>query len=426
MRVLVAGAEGFIGRHIVVALKAAGHDVVAGVRRLATGSSQSIGCDFSRDLDPNVWIPRLSGVDVVVNAIGILRPSQANSFERVHVLGPKALFEACVTARVWRVIQISALGSSAAGEYLASKHRGDAELAKLDLDWTILRPSLVYSVSGSYGGTSLLRAMAAFPGVIIVPGSGEQQIQPIRAEDLGLAVVGLIEKGTGIHDIISAIGPERVTLLDYLHTLRRWLEFPTPVVIRIPTHLAHCGAWFGEHFSNGPVGLTMWRMLQEGNVGSPGSGQNLASVTGVYPQSVGRAHGTAASFVQDRWHARLYFLGPLLRVALAILWIASAIVGFFTPLSYSQALFVSADMSSALVAPLVSIASAVDLSLGILALIAWQPAVVATLMCASLVIYMAFIGTVFPWVWMEPFGGLLKNLPLIPAVLVMGVLSRRR
>jgi hypothetical protein len=68
----------------------------------------------------------------------------------------------------------------------------------------------------------------------------------------------------------------------------------------------------------------------------------------------------------------------------------------------------------------------VDLVLGVLALIAWRPAVVAGLMCVSLLVYTVFIGVVFPSLWFEPFGGLLKNWPLIPAVLVMGVLAGRR
>ena len=102
MRVLVAGAEGFIRRYIVSALRAAGHDVIAGVRRSINAGSPSIACDFSRDLDPQNWMSRLVDIDVVVNAIGILRESKINSFERVHVLGPKALFEACAIIGVPR------------------------------------------------------------------------------------------------------------------------------------------------------------------------------------------------------------------------------------------------------------------------------------------------------------------------------------
>jgi uncharacterized protein YbjT (DUF2867 family) len=221
LRVLVTGADGFIGGHLVAALGAAGHTVVAGVRRPT--QPDSFDCDFSRDFLPDAWIPRLAGIDVVINAVGILRESGANTFERVHISAPKALFEACQRLGVQRVIQISALGSPAAGEYLVSKLRGDVELAHLELDWTIVRPSLVYSISGSYGGTSLLRAMAALPGVLIVPGSGEQVIQPIRAEDLAAVVVALIGKETGIREVVSAVGPERVTLLTYLLETRRWL-----------------------------------------------------------------------------------------------------------------------------------------------------------------------------------------------------------
>jgi uncharacterized protein YbjT (DUF2867 family) len=426
LRVLVAGGEGFVGRHIVVALEAAGHEVIAGVRQPAAGHLHSITCDFRRDLDPHVWKSRLVGIDVVVNAIGILRESKSNSFARVHVAGPMALFEGCILAVVRRVIQISALGSPNVSEYLASKHRGDSELEKLDLDWTILRPSLVYSLSGSYGGTSLLRAMAALPAVICVPGSGEQIIQPVRAEDLALGVVGLIEKGAGSRQVIAVVGPERVTLLGYLQALRQWLELPNAIVIRVPLTISHWVAWLGEVFSTGPLGITMWRMLQEGNVAVPNADREFALLSGVPPLSLREAFALAPSFVQDRWHARLYFLRPMLRLALALLWIFSAVVGFATPLPQSQALFASAGLPAAVVAPLVWAASTVDLILGILALIAWRPEVVATLMCASLVIYTAFVGVLLPSVWLEPFGGILKNLPLIPAVLVMGVLSRRR
>jgi uncharacterized membrane protein YphA (DoxX/SURF4 family) len=150
------------------------------------------------------------------------------------------------------------------------------------------------------------------------------------------------------------------------------------------------------------------------------------AISGVSPLSLKEALDFAPSFVQDRWHARLYFLGPVLRVAIAILWIGSGLVGFLTPMISSQELFASAELPTAMAAPAVFAASTVDLVLGVLALIGWRPAVVAGLMCASLLVYTVFIGVVFPSLWFEPFGGLLKNLPLIPAVLVMGVLSRRR
>jgi len=154
MRVLVTGADGFIGRQIAAGLAAAGHAVVP------CGRGR---CDFARDHSPEIWLPRLEEIDAVVNCAGILRERKRDTFDRVYVQAPRALFEACARAGVQRIVQVSSLGDPANNEFIASKHRGDAELMKLDLDWMILRPSVVYTTRGAHGGTALLRAMSALP-----------------------------------------------------------------------------------------------------------------------------------------------------------------------------------------------------------------------------------------------------------------------
>ena len=84
MRILVAGAYGFIGSYIVAALRAAGHEVVGAVRRPVRSGPcaqlPAIACDLSRDTHVEDWLPRLKGIDVVVNAAGILRETRAGSF----------------------------------------------------------------------------------------------------------------------------------------------------------------------------------------------------------------------------------------------------------------------------------------------------------------------------------------------------------
>ena len=76
MRVLLLGAQGFIGRHIDRSLSAAGHEVVrAGSgRRPVPGLLQ---VDFARDTDVARWLPRLQGFGAVVNAVGVLRDTSA-------------------------------------------------------------------------------------------------------------------------------------------------------------------------------------------------------------------------------------------------------------------------------------------------------------------------------------------------------------
>lgn len=428
MRVLVLGAEGFIGSFIATALRSAGHKVVVGGRRHRTESSADdfVICDFDRDLDAPPWAARLRGIDAVVNCIGILRENCAGSFERIHVQGPVAMFRACERDGVRRVIQISALGAPEIGEYLASKHRCDDVLIRLDLDWTILRPSLVYSPCGSYGGTSLLRALAALPNVMVLPGDGMQRIQPILADDLAQLVVRLLEDGSGVHQIVEAVGPEPMTFCEFLVLQRRWLELPTAQPLRTPAAIAQMIAWLGERFGNGPLGLTMWRMLQRGNIGAPDAADKMTSLIGRAPTSVQNAFRAAASFVQDRWHARLYFMAPVLRITIALLWILSGCVGFLMPLAESRAMLTAAGIAETMTTPLVWIASTMDIVLGVLALFAWRVELVAALMLVSLIIYTLFVGILIPTAWMEPLGGLLKNIVLMPAVIVMATLSSRR
>ena len=104
MRVLVVGAGGFIGRHIVIEAARAGHEVVACGRdtaqlRFMFPAVKAVACDFARDSVED-WRQRLQGVDAVVNAAGIFQGEGANSLETVHVIGPRALFEACAELRI--------------------------------------------------------------------------------------------------------------------------------------------------------------------------------------------------------------------------------------------------------------------------------------------------------------------------------------
>jgi len=301
MRVLVTGAYGFIGAHVVAALIAADHQVVCAVRGARIDSRfpgvDAIACDMASDVHAEDWLPRLVGVDAVVNCAGILRERGGESFTAVHELAPLALFHACRQAGIRRVIQISALGHVADGEFVASKYRGDEALAALELDWLVLRPSLVYSARGSYGGSSLLRGLAALPGFLPLPDRGEQQVQPIAAEDVGLAIVAALMRPTCAREVIELVGPDVLTLRDYLLSWRRWMGFGSALLVPIPAPLVRATAALGEHLGSGPLGLTMTSMLERGNVGAAHAVVRLRECLGLTPRSLHRA---AASIMGPR------------------------------------------------------------------------------------------------------------------------------
>jgi uncharacterized protein YbjT (DUF2867 family) len=427
MRVLVTGANGFIGSHVVAALRAAGHRVVHGVRRNGSNEEREVViCDFTSDLRPEHWLAKLDGIDAVINCAGILREHGRETFERVHRAAPAALFQACAQRGLRRVIQISALGEPQDAEFVRSKHDGDNFLATLNLDWTILRPSVVYSSAGSYGGTSLLRAMAAMPFVIAVSGNGQQRLQPIAAEDLARAIVHVLETGSGKREILQAVGPQIVTIEAYLHALRRWLGYRRAPAVRVPLWLAMPIVWLADKFGRGPLGATMFRMLARGNIGAADAAEHFARAIGFHPRSLTDTLAATPSHVQDRWHARLYFLRPLLRCSLGLLWFVSGVVGFVTPFTVGRDVLAQMGVGDALAAVLIYGTSAADVAVGGALMAGYVTRLVGLLTLVLLIGFTVFLGVAAPALWLEPFGALIKNIPLIPAVLVMLVLEDSR
>lgn len=431
MRVLVTGAYGFIGSHIVAALIAAGHEVVCAVRHAKVDTRfpglQALSCDMARDTAMADWLPRLADIDAVVNSAGILRERGADTFETVHVRTPQALYLACVETGVPRIVQVSALGTTRDGEFMASKHRGDDVLAALPLSATILRPSVVYSARGSHGGTSLLRAMAALPWLILVPRVALRPcIQPIAAEDVGLAVTAALARPRQGIDIVELVGPQRFDLGSYLQIWRRWLGLPSARVLALPMApvriLSRIGQWLGR----GPFGDTTLRMLEQGNLGSLDADKHLLEKLGLMPRTLEQALAEAPSHTQDRWHARLYGWLPVLRTSMALLWIASGIVGWRIGRQDILATTPGGPLPSAALVFLARGTATLDLLLGTLCLLRVRPRVVLILMLSMLLGYTIGIGVLWPAQWLSPFGGLLKNLPLLAALGALLAVEERR
>jgi len=413
MRVLLTGAHGFIGGYIATALREAGHTVLAAVR--TPRGEHEIACDFARDVDPAIWLPRLAGIDAVVNCAGILRETGAQKFAAIHVDAPVALFRACARAGVRKVVQVSALGEPDDGEFIASKHRADAALAELDLDWTVLRPGLVYSASGAYGGTALLRALSVLPGVLFLPQRGEQRLRPVAAEDVGRSVVAALAAPPAAREVIEVVGPQALTFAEYLRAWRAWFGLRPAWTLRMPHAMVEACVAAGEAFTRGPVCRVIWNLLARERVGAPGALARLAATLAIEPRSLVEALHERRCRDEDRREAQAYTLLPALRIAFALLWIASGLVGLAAPAS-QIAVTVPGWPGALLLARATAVA---DLALGFLLLAGWRRQLIEMLMLAMLVAYTIGIGLFAPQHWLDPFGGLIKNLVLIVALVLL-------
>ena len=409
MNILLCGADGFLGRHLELRLTNAGHRVARGVRRPRRPGDVAI--DYLRDTEPAAWLDRLEGIDAVVNAVGILVETPAQPFTALHEKAPQALFDACVLTGIDRVVQISALGADRpTTPYLATKAAADAHLARLPLQWAVVRPSLVYGDDGA--SSRFLRSLASLP-VIGLPGRGEQMLQPIHVDDLCDCVLALV--ATPGRRIVELGGPRALSYRQLLATYRRALGFDKALWLPIPMALMNAAARVAERLGQRVLSRDTMAMLARGNVSAR---RDAAMLLGHAPRdpddfiAPDRRRALRAESV-SAWGM------PLLRVALAMVWCAAGALSlWFYPRPQSLALLSAVGLSGAPAFIALYAASTLDLALALLTL-AWPSRLLWLSQALLICCYSVVIAAALPEFWLHPFGPLVKNLPLLAMLTVL-------
>ncbi len=428
MRILLTGASGFIGRHLAVALRARGHVVVEAARAKSgqecpDGSPREpdFNVDFAHDLEPSQWLPRVSGMEAVINTVGIFRERRGQTFQTVHVDAASALFQACVMAGVRRVIQFSALGADAGARtpYHLSKRRADELLSTLPIDWTIVQPSLVFGADGTSAASFL--ALGSLP-VIPLPGGGQQPIQPVHIEDLVAGVATLLDSAVSGRRVVPFVGPHPLSLRQYLATLRCGLGLPKARYLPVPLFLVRLAAQSGRLVPGSLLTPDSLQMLSRGNTADPHPLQRL----------LGRESRSAATFIAAdeaprlRTAAQLVWLLPMLRLSIAAVWIVTGIVslGFF-PVQSSYDLLGRVGVPAALRPLFLYSAAALDIVLGLAILLSRRRRVWWLAQIALIVLYTILITARMPEFWLHPYGPLLKNLPMLAGIYLLYRFEKR-
>lgn len=421
MRVLLTGANGFIGGQLLAGLTARGHAVIAAVRdpqalRRKMPGAEAISVDFNRDLSPETWRPRLAGIDAVINCAGVLQGGRGQDIESIHATAPIALFEACRQVGVSKAVQISAVSADTevGTPYALTKKRADDHLRSLPLEWTVLRPSLVYG-EGSYGGTSTLRGLAGLPLITPVIGGTTAAFRPIHIDDLVETVARVLD-GRFASRTLEPVGPDTLSLREVVAKYRQWLGLAPAWAVSVPLPLMRLVARVADWAGGGPMGSAGLAQTLAGNGGREPAGA-FAQAIGFVPSSMDERLARRPAQTQDLWQARLYFVRPALRIALAAMWLGSAALGLLTP----PALY------AAIAAPWVAwLFSAIDLLIGLALVTRYKPRLVGMAQLAIVGGYTLGLTLLAPSLWLDPYGGLLKNLPILAAILAWMALEEER
>lgn len=309
--ILVTGAGGFVGRHTVPALLAAGHHVVAMVHgtasevvlgRIPAAHRADVEVRRADVTQPDTLGPALSGVDAVVHLVAIPRDFNGGAdLARINTDGTRAVLAAMTSAGVRRLVHLGALGvaDDPRLHYASSKARAEAAVRDSGLDWTILKPSLQFGPGDGFFNivAGLVRVS---PGIVPVPGDGKSRFQPIFVGDLAAVVVRSLADPTTIGGTFELGGPQYWTYREITEEVLRALG-KRRAIVPMPLPLIRLVAGAAElvHLPF-PVATDQLRQLRLDNVGPL---DLIPSRFGFEPQPMAGALGYLRRKPRDQYPA---------------------------------------------------------------------------------------------------------------------------
>ena len=230
MKVLVAGASGFVGGRLCVALDRAGHDVVAMTRNPARyrGPGTPVRGDVQ---DPATLEPAMAGCQA---AYYLVHSLQDVDFEHKDATGATAFGEAAARACLHRIIYLGGLGDDAdnLSAHLRSRREVENLLGTGGVPVTVIRAGIIIG----HGGISweLTRQLVEHLPVMITPRWVATRAQPIAVGDVVTYLAGVLEPPEASGRVYEAGGPD---VLQYSAMLRRVASIENRPLLLLPVPL---------------------------------------------------------------------------------------------------------------------------------------------------------------------------------------------
>jgi NADH dehydrogenase len=266
--VLVTGGTGFVGPHVVHALRTREVSVRALVRdrrrgsRLVAWGAELVEGDVT---DPASLRGAFTGVDAVVHLVAIIRGSRPD-FERVMAQGTRNVVAAAKEAGIRRFVLASALGLDERTKdtvpYFAAKWEMERAVKESGLEHVILRPSFVFGKDGGVLPTFV--RLARLAPVTPIVGPGTQRLQPIWVEDVAEYYSQSVDLPAGANRTFEVGGPDAPTWNEFWDRLKRVLGVHRPS-IHMPISVLRAQAALTERLPFAPVTRDQLTMIELGD-----------------------------------------------------------------------------------------------------------------------------------------------------------------
>lgn len=292
--VTIFGGSGFVGKTLVEHLAKAGYRVRVAVRRPNSalevkplGDLGQVHISQANIRNEASVVAAIKGADYVINLVGLLHESGAQTFNKIHAEGAQTIAKVAAAEGVIKLVHMSAIGADeeAASKYARSKAAGEDAVLKHFPNATIIRPSVIFGADDKFFNKFALMAKSFRMLPVIC---GETKFQPIFVGDVAQAIVSILANDDAKAKTYELGGPKAYSFRELMELVNRFTEQNVPL-ISIPIKFAYFEAFFLGMMPNPQVTMDQIRLMEDDKVVADGAlglselGVNATPVEAVVP-----------------------------------------------------------------------------------------------------------------------------------------------
>lgn len=271
LKIVVLGGTGFVGRNLLARLAADGHAITLLSRNLAQHPDRMLPPGIVlREVDvydPTVLRQAFTGVDAVINLVGILneRGDNGRGFRRAHVELTKLVIAAMQLAGTRRLLQMSSLNAGRGqSHYLKSRGEAEAAVKASGLDWTIFEPSVIFGQDD--GLFCRFASLLALPSPVLPLARANCKFAPVYIGDVVEAFVRALRNRRTFGEVYELYGPDVLTLGQIVRMTAKQRGLRR-LVVPLPDALGRLQAFAFDFVPGKPFSSDNFRSLLNDSVG---------------------------------------------------------------------------------------------------------------------------------------------------------------